>query len=260
MAIHWLIFLRLWNTRKVQFVKMRPDNTILKGGVPAGVTARALVEPGKAYAVYLRTMVFGAFSARWTGQIEPKFSEEYSFHTLSNDGVRLWINGTQIINNWTDHGEVEDTGKIKLEAGRRYDLKLEYFYNGGNGVTKLLWSSVRQTKEIIPNRALFLPNNGGAGLKAEYFKDAWLSDLQLARNDADVNFSWGTKGPLNVPRDSNEPTNLQLALPAGNYLAEWIDPVTGIVTRRENFKHSGGVRQCNAPNYKDDIALRVKRR
>ena len=242
------------------FVKMKPENSIIKNGVPAGVTARALVEPNKAYAIYLRTMIFGAFSARWTGQIEPKFSEEYGVHTLSNDGVRLWINGERIIDNWTDHGEVEDTGKIKLEAGKKYDLKLEYFYNGGNGVTKLLWSSASQSKEVIPSHALFLPNKDGAGLKAEYFKDAWLSDLQLARNDANVDFTWGTKGPLNVPRDPNAPTNLQVELPAGNYTAEWIDPITGAVARKESFQHNGGMRSLSAPNYKDDIALRVRRR
>jgi hypothetical protein len=38
------------------FVKMRPENTVVKGGVPMGVSARALVEPGSAYAIYLRPL------------------------------------------------------------------------------------------------------------------------------------------------------------------------------------------------------------
>ena len=38
------------------FVKMRPDNSVVKGGVPARVSARALVEPGRAYAIYLRPL------------------------------------------------------------------------------------------------------------------------------------------------------------------------------------------------------------
>ena len=205
-------------------------------------------------------MTFGAFSARWEGKIEPKFSEEYSFHTISNDGVRLWINGEQIINNWTDHTETEDTGKIKLEAGEKYDLKLEYFYNGGQGVTKLLWSSASQSKEIVPNSALTLPNKDGHGLKVDYFKDAWLSDVQLSRNDAEINFPWGTNGPLNVERDPNTPTNLQLELPAGNYAAEWFDTLSGTVAKKENFKHKGGVHTLISPNYKDDIALRIRAR
>lgn len=36
------------------FIHMRPDNSVIKGGVPPGGTARALVEPGKAIAIYLR--------------------------------------------------------------------------------------------------------------------------------------------------------------------------------------------------------------
>jgi len=42
------------------FVRMKPDNSIIKGGVPAGCTARALVEPGKACAIYLRKTKPGA--------------------------------------------------------------------------------------------------------------------------------------------------------------------------------------------------------
>ena len=36
------------------FVRMTPDNTVIKGGAPPAGTARALVEPGKAMAIYLR--------------------------------------------------------------------------------------------------------------------------------------------------------------------------------------------------------------
>jgi hypothetical protein len=40
--------------RDLHFVRMKPDNSIIKGGVPPGGSARALVEPGKAYAIYVR--------------------------------------------------------------------------------------------------------------------------------------------------------------------------------------------------------------
>jgi hypothetical protein len=36
------------------FVRMAPDNAVIKGGVPSGGSARALVEPGRAMAIYLR--------------------------------------------------------------------------------------------------------------------------------------------------------------------------------------------------------------
>lgn len=90
------------------------------------------------------------FSVRWTGLIEPRFSESYTFHTSSDDGVRLWINEQLIINNWTDHALTEDTGTISLSAGQKYDLRMEYFENAGNAATKLAWSSASQPKEFIP--------------------------------------------------------------------------------------------------------------
>jgi hypothetical protein len=38
------------------FLKMRPDSSLVKRGVPTGVSARALAEPGRAYAIYIRPM------------------------------------------------------------------------------------------------------------------------------------------------------------------------------------------------------------
>jgi hypothetical protein len=34
-----------------------------------------------------------SFSARWTGQVQPQFSEEYTFYVTADDGAALWING-----------------------------------------------------------------------------------------------------------------------------------------------------------------------
>ncbi len=32
------------------------------------------------------------FSVRWSGQVEPRFSETYTFHVAADDGARLWVN------------------------------------------------------------------------------------------------------------------------------------------------------------------------
>ncbi len=89
------------------------------------------------------------FSVRWTGFVQPKFTGSYTFHTVSDDGVRLWINGKLIINNWTDHSQKEDSGTISLKAGHTYDIKLEYYENSGVAKIQLLWSSIDQLKEVI---------------------------------------------------------------------------------------------------------------
>ncbi|MDX1962067.1 MAG: PA14 domain-containing protein [Pirellulales bacterium] len=95
------------------------------------------------------------FSVRWTGQIEPQFSQNYTFYTTSDDGVRLYVNNQLIINNWTDHGPTEDIGTITLVAGQRYDIQMDFYENGGGAVATLSWSSPSQPKQIIPNNRLF---------------------------------------------------------------------------------------------------------
>ena len=95
------------------------------------------------------------FSVRWSGQIQPIYSETYTFSTSSDDGIRLWVNGIQIINNWTNHGATTDTGNITLIAGVKYSLVLEYYENSGNAVSKLSWNSPSQSLQIIPKSQLY---------------------------------------------------------------------------------------------------------
>ena len=97
------------------------------------------------------------FSVRWTGFVQPAFGQTYTFFTQSDDGIRLWVNGQQIINNWTDHGPTENSGTITLMAGQRYAIVLEYYERGGGAVASLSWSSASQAKQIIPVARLF-PN------------------------------------------------------------------------------------------------------
>ena len=94
------------------------------------------------------------FDITWTGSIVPKYSEEYTFYTYSDDGVKLWINGKLIIENWTEHSPIEDIGKISLDAGREYSLRMEYYEKSGGATAKLSWSSPSQSKQIVPANAL----------------------------------------------------------------------------------------------------------
>ncbi len=92
-----------------------------------------------------------SFSVRWTGQVKADHNETYTFYTTSNDGVRLWVNGQLIINNWTDHTATENKGTITLEAGKWYTLKLEYYESSGSSVISLSYSSPSISKQIIPS-------------------------------------------------------------------------------------------------------------
>jgi mono/diheme cytochrome c family protein len=80
------------------------------------------------------------FSVRWTGTITIPTSGSYRFRTVSDDGVRLWLDGIQRINNWTNHSPTTNTtDTINLTAGQRLAVTLEYFENGGQAVMRLQW-------------------------------------------------------------------------------------------------------------------------
>ena len=90
------------------------------------------------------------FSVRWTGKVKPRYSGTYTFHTISDDGVRLWVDGKKIIDDWAARSAEERQGRIDLEADRSVDIRLEYFDESGEAMARLAWSSRRQKKEIIP--------------------------------------------------------------------------------------------------------------
>nr|WP_252863414.1 PA14 domain-containing protein [Paenibacillus riograndensis] len=98
------------------------------------------------------------FSVRWSGKIKPLYSETYQIYTTSDDGVRVWVNGTLVIDSWMKQSGTERTGSISLQAGQLYDIKVEYYENQGDAKARLMWESPSQVKETVPASALFLPS------------------------------------------------------------------------------------------------------
>ena len=136
------------------------------------------------------------FSVRWTGYLEPRFSETYTFHTNSDDGVRLWVNGQLLIDNWTIHPPTENTGTIALTAGRWYEVKLEYYQAAGAPTIQLFWSSPSQPKEIVPNSQIFSRYSQICNaLVGIYFDNSDLTNPKFSRLDDCVDFAWGTGSP-----------------------------------------------------------------
>ena len=97
------------------------------------------------------------FSVRWSGELEAPFTETYTFYTNSDDGVRLWVDGQQLVDNWTDHSATEDYATIDLVAGNVYTIVMEYYDNTGGATAELRWSSASIPKQLIPQAALSPP-------------------------------------------------------------------------------------------------------
>ncbi len=242
------------------FLRMAPNNGVLKGGAGPGPSARALVEPGKQYAIYVHAPFGGQdFSVRWTGLLEPAETGKATLAVVSDDGARLWVNEKLVIDDWAAHGEKESQAAVEIEAGKKVPIRLEYHQGGGGAVAKLLWSSAGQKKVKIPKSRLFLPDGSGNGLKGEYFEGKDLKNLKLTRTDGGIDFNWSSKGPF-AREGADLKANLALDLPAGRYRAEWVNTKTGAVDRKEDLDHAGGEKTLASPPFADDVALRVVKR
>jgi hypothetical protein len=80
------------------------------------------------------------FSVRWTGTVIARATGNYTFETVSDDGIRLWLGGQLVIDHWTAHGATTDTAApLALVAGQRSAIKVEYFERTGRAVVSLRW-------------------------------------------------------------------------------------------------------------------------
>jgi hypothetical protein len=94
------------------------------------------------------------YSVRWTGQVKMPAAGPVTFITESDDGVRLWINGQLVINNWTDHPRTENASAVGAPLGQWVDLRLEYYERAKESVIRLNWEYPGQARQIIPVESL----------------------------------------------------------------------------------------------------------
>lgn len=153
------------------------------------------------------------FSARWEGLIRVTQSGNYRFQTLSDDGVRLWVNGQLIINNWTEHSVTTDTSiQVALVAGETYTIKLEFYENGGQAVMRLRWQLPGSASYVaIPagpsptlGAGLYRCQDSeictgitpGAGMEGEYFNNTSLTGTATGKRvDGPIDFGWNLAAP-----------------------------------------------------------------
>jgi hypothetical protein len=94
------------------------------------------------------------FSVRWSGVVTPAHSETYTFTTRTDDGVRLWVDGQLVVDDWRMHAAAERTGEVALEAGKPVAIRMEYFDGLRHALARLYWRSPSVAKQIVPASAL----------------------------------------------------------------------------------------------------------
>jgi hypothetical protein len=103
-----------------------------------------------------RSTAANNFFVRWEGKLLPEFSERHRFHVRADGGVRLWVNGVLIIDDWVSTPfPIFRNNVAMLEAGVAVSIKLEYFDTLGKALVSLGWSSRNVAPAIIPAANLF---------------------------------------------------------------------------------------------------------
>lgn len=120
------------------------------------------------------------FTVRWTGEVEAIFDEAYTFTVRSDDGVRLWVDGELLIDQWVAQAPTETSDSIQLKGQTRYPIVLEYMEIEGGAEVNLFWASPSTMKEVIPQRQLYPETEQPTGLLRG---EIWLDLNQNGRFD-----------------------------------------------------------------------------
>lgn len=81
------------------------------------------------------------FSIRWSGQLLPPVSGSYRIEAAANDGFRLYLDGRLLLDHWQASDRLNaDSASVELEAGRAYDIRLEYYEGERDAGVRLAWN------------------------------------------------------------------------------------------------------------------------
>lgn len=94
------------------------------------------------------------FASRHTGFIHIPTSGDYTFYLNSDDGSRLWLGGSMLIDNDGVHPMREYSGTVYLDAGY-HPLRIEFFENTGGAGLIFSWQGPGTGKEVVPANVLF---------------------------------------------------------------------------------------------------------
>jgi hypothetical protein len=117
------------------------------------------------------------FSGRWRSTLDVDVSRHVTFTVRTDDGVRLYVDGALLINQWTDRGPTTNTVTLVLEAGA-HAVEMQYYEKGSGAVAE--YSATLGTVVVPPKTVLLVVNDPVALRSAEAATAARLQARNLA--------------------------------------------------------------------------------
>ncbi len=125
------------------------------------------------------------FSVRWTRAVSFG-AGQWRFHATSDDGVRVYVDGLPIIDQWHTTASVTYNTSLALAAGN-HALRVDYYDNVEQARIRVWWES--------DDGSVTDPAHAGAW-RGSYFDNKTLSGTpKFERDDPAVYFDWGESGP-----------------------------------------------------------------
>lgn len=120
------------------------------------------------------------FSTRWVGDFDLA-EGEYTFNISTDDGFKLLVDGTPILESWKYQGANPHSKRIFLEGGIRR-IVVEYFEAGGNAVAKANWKAEQLGKPASP-KDLKVTANSEAGVTLSWTPHALITSYNVYRDN-----------------------------------------------------------------------------
>jgi hypothetical protein len=122
------------------------------------------------------------FSVRWTRNVQLQ-GGRYLFATETDDGVRLYVDGRLVIDQWREMAPTRFSAEVDLTSGW-HSVRMEYYEAHGGAVARLSW-----TRATVPDTPI-------TEWRGEYYNNGQLSGMpQLVRNDEAIDFDWAMGRP-----------------------------------------------------------------
>jgi len=158
------------------------------------------------------------FSVRWTRTLSFP-AGTYRFHAAADDGIRLWVDDRLLVDAWYTQSLPNDHWADVVLDDLPHQVKVEYFESSGGAHAHVWWERL----------------DGLAGWKGEYYDNpGMLWPPVMTRDDAEIDFDWGTAPPVPWMPDDNfsvvwsremtfEPGFYRIAVRADDGVRVWLD-------------------------------------
>ncbi|MES2731215.1 MAG: PA14 domain-containing protein [Bacteroidota bacterium] len=116
------------------------------------------------------------FAFRYTGFVEVPANCIYTFYTTSDDGSKLYIGHTLVVDNDGAHAVKEASGRIGLKKGK-HAITIDFFQSWGGQVLRVDYESAGIAKQVISSTAFFREPSDGQVTHEEPARLGLQSDL-----------------------------------------------------------------------------------